>query len=124
MAQGNTLEWLRALELIRNIGADFLVPGHGPVVGTDATYRVGEYIEFMRGRVRDYYRLGKNKNETKSGLVGEMLEWFPCRQNAKRRSRARSSPASIAFSARFSAKKKRRTGKVVGSLDDEEEYDD
>lgn len=77
MAQGNTLEWLSALELIRNLGAQYLVPGHGPVCGPNATYRVGEYIEFMRKRVRDYYLEGKNKNETKSGLVGEMLEWFP-----------------------------------------------
>ncbi|HXF63675.1 MAG TPA: MBL fold metallo-hydrolase [Caldilineaceae bacterium] len=77
MAQGNTLEWLNALELIRQLGAEYLVPGHGPVVGPEATYRVGEYIEFMRRRVRDYYLEGKNKNETKSGLVGEMLEWFP-----------------------------------------------
>lgn len=77
MAQGNTLEWLNALGLIRQLGAEYLVPGHGPVCGPDATYRVGEYIEFMRRRVRDYYMEGKNKNETKSGLVGEMLEWFP-----------------------------------------------
>lgn len=77
MAQGNTLEWLGALELIRSLGAQYLVPGHGPVCGPEATHRVGEYIEFMRKRVRDYYLEGKNKNETKSGLVGEMLEWFP-----------------------------------------------
>lgn len=77
MAQGNTLEWLAALELIRNLGAELLVPGHGPVCGPDTTYRVGEYISFMRGRVHDFYLEGKNKNETKSGLVGEMLEWFP-----------------------------------------------
>ena len=77
MAQGNSLEWLDGLELIRNLGAERLVPGHGPVCSPDSTYRVGEYIEFMRGRVRDYYLAGKNKNETKSGLVSEMLEWFP-----------------------------------------------
>ena len=77
MAQGNSLEWLDALELIRNLGAERLVPGHGPVCTPDATYRVGEYIEFMRKRVREYYLEGKNKNETKSGLVGDMLEWFP-----------------------------------------------
>jgi cyclase len=77
MAQGNTLEWLRALETIRELGAERLVPGHGPVCAPEATYRVGEYIVFMRQRVRDYYLEGKNKNETKSGLVTEMLEWFP-----------------------------------------------
>lgn len=77
MAQGNTLEWLAALELIRTLGAEQLVPGHGPVCGPEATYRVAEYIEFMRQRVRDYYQEGKSKNETKSGLVSEMVEWFP-----------------------------------------------
>jgi cyclase len=83
MAQGNTMEWMRALELIRNLGAAYLVPGHGPVCGPDATYRVGEYIMFMRQRVHDYYLAGKTKNETKSGLVGEMLEWFPVPQERK-----------------------------------------
>ncbi len=77
MAQGNTLEWLRALELIRGLGAEWLVPGHGPVCTPDSTYKVAEYINFMRGRVRDYFREGKTKNETKTGLVAEMLEWFP-----------------------------------------------
>lgn len=77
MAQGNTLEWLDALRLIRELDAEKLVPGHGPVCSVEATYKVGEYIQFMRGRVREYYHEGKNKNETKSGLVGEMLEWFP-----------------------------------------------
>ncbi len=77
MAQGNTIEWLNALELIRELGAEQLVPGHGPVCEPDATYRVAEYIHFMRQRVRDYYQEGKTKNEAKSGLVGEMVEWFP-----------------------------------------------
>ncbi len=77
MAQGNTLEWLRALETIRELGATRLIPGHGPVCGPESTYRVAEYIEFMRKRVREYYLEGKNKNETKSGSVTEMLEWFP-----------------------------------------------
>jgi len=77
MAQGNTLEWLKALELIRSLDAELLIPGHGPVCRPESTYKVGEYINFIRKRVLDYYNEGKNKNETKSGLVGEVLEWFP-----------------------------------------------
>jgi cyclase len=77
MAQADTLQWIEALRYIRNLGAEFLVPGHGPVCDPDRTVRVEEYIHFLRERVRDYYREGKTKNETKSGLVGEMLEWFP-----------------------------------------------
>lgn len=77
MAQADSLEWIDALRRIRSLGAEKLVPGHGPVCSPDDTYRVEEYIKFKRERVRKYYRDGKTKNEAKSGLVGEMLEWFP-----------------------------------------------
>ena len=92
MAQGNTIEWLNALELIRQLDAEYLVPGHGPICDADATYRIEEYIRFMRGRVRDYYLAGKNKNETKSGLVAEMVEWFsvPPERKAKIESQIKS----------------------------------
>ena len=77
MAQADSLEWIDALRKIRTLGAERLVPGHGPVCGPDDTLKVEEYILFKRQRVRDYYREGKTKNEAKSGLVGEMLELFP-----------------------------------------------
>lgn len=77
MAQADSLEWIEALQRIRALGAEKLVPGHGPVCGPEDTVKVEEYIRFKRRRVRDYYRAGKTKNEAKSGLVGEMLEQFP-----------------------------------------------
>jgi len=77
MAQADSLEWIEALRTIRTLGAERLVPGHGPVCQPDDTYRVEQYILHKRERVRDYYRAGKTKNEAKSGLVGEMLELFP-----------------------------------------------
>ncbi|MBX3053892.1 MAG: MBL fold metallo-hydrolase [Caldilineaceae bacterium] len=77
MAQANSKEWIEGLALIRELGAELLIPGHGPTCTAEATHKVEEYIVFMRGRVRDYYLAGKNKNEAKSGLVGEMLAWFP-----------------------------------------------
>ena len=122
MAQGNTLEWLRALEYIRELGAEYLIPGHGPVVGPEATIRVGEYIEFMRGRVRDYYRAGKNKNETKSGLVGEMVEWFPVppERKAKIESQIKSGLNRV---FREIQREEEASGRVVGALDEEEEDD-
>ena len=123
MAQGNTLEWLRALETIRNLGATHLIPGHGPVCGPDATYRVAEYIEFMRQRVRDYYLDGKNKNETKSGLVGEMLEWFPVppERKAKIESQIKSGLNRV---FREIQREEEATDGTGGSLDDEEDYDE
>ncbi len=77
MAQANSLEWVDALRQIRELGAERLVPGHGPVCTPDATIQVEEYILFMRQRVQDFYHEGKTKNEAKSGLVGDMLECFP-----------------------------------------------
>ncbi|MBW7885797.1 MAG: MBL fold metallo-hydrolase [Caldilineaceae bacterium] len=125
MAQGNTQEWLRALELIRNLGAEYLVPGHGPVCEPDATYRVGEYIEFMRGRVRDYYLAGKNKNETKSGLVGEMLEWFPVppERKAKIESQIKSGLNRV-FREVQREEEESSGGSIQVATDDDEEDDD
>ncbi len=77
MAQADTRQWIEALRFIRQLGADLLVPGHGEACGPEATYKVEEYIQYMRKRVREFYRAGKTKNEVKSGLVGEMLAWFP-----------------------------------------------
>jgi len=124
MAQGNTLEWLRALEYIRELDAEFLIPGHGPVVGPDATYRVGEYIEFMRLRVRDYYRSGKNKNETKSGLVGEMLEWFPVPPERKAKIESQIKSGLNRVFREIQREEEEAAGKVSTAADDEEEEDD
>jgi cyclase len=121
MAQGNTLEWLRALEFLRELDAEFLVPGHGPVVGPEATHRVGEYIEFMRGRVRDFYRAGKNKNETKSGLVGEMLEWFPVPPERKAKIESQIKSGLNRVFREIQREEEEAAGKVVVLADDEEE---
>ena len=124
MAQGNTLEWLRALEYIRELGAEFLIPGHGPVVGPEATIRVGEYIEFMRGRVRDYYRAGKNKNETKSGLVSEMVEWFPVPPERKAKIESQIKSGLNRVFREIQREEEEASGKVVASMDEDEEEDD
>ncbi|MCX6049493.1 MAG: MBL fold metallo-hydrolase [Chloroflexi bacterium] len=122
MAQGNTLEWLRALETIRKLGAEYLIPGHGPVCGPDATYRVAEYIEFMRKRVREYYLDGKNKNETKSGLVGEMLEWFPV--PPERKAKIESQIKSGLNRVFREIQREQDAAAGIVSLDEDEEDDD
>ena len=92
MAQANSLEWIEALGRIRELGAEKLVPGHGPVCGPEDSVKVEDYIRFMRRRVGDYYNEGKTKNEAKSGLVAEMLEWFlvPLERKAKIESQIKS----------------------------------
>jgi cyclase len=124
MAQGNTVEWIRALELVRDLGAEVLVPGHGPIVGPEATFRVGEYIEFMRGRVRDYYNEGKNKNETKSGLVGEMLEWFPVPPERKAKIESQIKSGINRVFREVQREEEEAAGISTADAGDEEEYDD
>ncbi len=124
MAQGNTLEWLRALELVRNLGATHLIPGHGPICVPDATYRVGEYIEFMRKRVRDYYLDGKNKNETKSGLVAEMLEWFPVPLERKAKIESQIKSGLNRVYREIQREEEEKAGIVSSALDDSEDEDD
>lgn len=97
----STRTWRRATrwngcapEFVRGCRLNTWCQEHGPVVGPDSTVRVGEYIEFMRGRVRVTTVGARTKNQTKSGLVGEMLEWFPAPPNARPRLKARSSSGS------------------------------
>ncbi|HEY64538.1 MAG TPA: MBL fold metallo-hydrolase [Caldilineae bacterium] len=88
MGQANSKEWLEGLTYIRRLDAEYIVPGHGPVCGREATERMSEYIRHMRSRVRSLYRAGKSKQETANLLVGELLTWFPIPR--ERRSRIES----------------------------------
>lgn len=124
MAQGNTIEWLHALEMIRGLGATHLIPGHGPVCAPDATYRVAEYIEFMRKRVRDYYQDGKNKNETKSGLVAEMLEWFPVPLERKAKIESQIKSGLNRVFREIQREEEEKAGIVNSLMDDSDEEDD
>ncbi|MCD6291786.1 MAG: MBL fold metallo-hydrolase [Anaerolineae bacterium] len=85
MGQANSKEWLEGLTYIRRLNARYIVPGHGPVCGREATERMSEYIRHMRSRVRSLYRAGKSKQETANLLVGEMLTWFPIPPERKSR---------------------------------------
>ncbi len=134
MAQGDSLQWLAALNLIRGLDAVALVPGHGPVCDVEATYRVEEYIRFMRKRVRDYYLQGKNKNETKSGLVAEMAQWFPipADRKAKTESQIKSGINRVYREmqreedekAKLAAKALRTTASFRDDDDDEDDFSD
>ncbi|NOZ28349.1 MAG: MBL fold metallo-hydrolase [Chloroflexi bacterium] len=88
MGQANSKEWLEGLTYIRRLNAEYIVPGHGPVCGREATERMSEYIRHMRSRVRSLYRAGKSKQETANLLVGDLITWFPIPR--ERRSRIES----------------------------------
>jgi cyclase len=78
----------------------------------------------MRGRVRDYYLSGKNKNETKSGLVSEMLEWFPVPPERKAKIESQIKSGLNRVFREIQREEDEKSGKVTTVVDDEEEYDE
>jgi cyclase len=63
--QANTLKWLHALEMIRDMeDVDIIVPGHGDLCDPSATEMLTDYITQMRERVYEHYSAGLTRRET------------------------------------------------------------
>jgi cyclase len=63
--QANSLKWLHALEMIRNMDeVDLIVPGHGDLCDPSATEVLTDYITQMRERVYEHYTSGYTRRET------------------------------------------------------------
>jgi len=76
MAQANTKDWLDALQLIRRMKVDVVVPGHGPLATREDTQVLSEYIRRARRRVRSQLLAGKTKAEAAPPLVDEFMPLF------------------------------------------------
>lgn len=84
MAQANSLEWLNALKLIRELDPAIIVPGHGDFLCSVERLRHMEtYIECLREEVARCLAEGKDKMTTKKELVGKMLRQFSVPQTRK-----------------------------------------
>ena len=82
-----------ALELIRLIGADYLIPGHGPA-GVESTYRAGEYIEFARRRVRRLI-IWPARTRTTERTCGRDAGVVPCAAGTQSQDRAKSAQSGL-----------------------------
>ena len=71
MGHANSKQWLQALERIRTLDVDTIVPGHGPLCGVDATASMIGYLSEARARVREFYLKGATRRETveKTGIL-------------------------------------------------------
>ena len=78
----------------------------------------------MRGRVRDYYLEGKTKNETKAGLVAEMLEWFPVPIERKAKIESQIKSGLNRVYREIQREEEEKLGIVSSSGDDDDESDD
>jgi cyclase len=76
MAQANTRDWLDALQTIRRLPLDVIVPGHGPLSTKEDTKVLSSYIRLARRMVRKNFQLGKSKPEATTPLVDELMPLF------------------------------------------------
>ena len=56
-AMGSIAGWLRALERLRGLGAETIVPGHGPVCGPEVIDDMAAYLRFIQELASTTWRL-------------------------------------------------------------------
>jgi len=71
MGQANTKQWIEALEKIRAMDVNIIIPGHGPICGMEATFAMTEYLKHARERVRNFFLKGSTRRDTveKAGIL-------------------------------------------------------
>ena len=84
LAQANSKAWLSALNRIRRMSVNVLVPGHGEPGGKDMTTAMSDYIREIRKGVRHHFVAGHSKAETYSQLLS-LLSTFPLGDGKKDR---------------------------------------
>jgi cyclase len=87
MTQAQTKKWLVALNQVRKMAVDMIVPGHGVPCGKEATYPLSDYIRNMRATVRRNFQAGRSKSDTSSTVISEFLDAFPYREDERERVR-------------------------------------
>lgn len=68
--------WLEALDVIRALGAERIVPGHGPVAGPEVIDDVAAYLRFVLDAARDGYAAGAAPLDVARALdLGRFAAW-------------------------------------------------
>ena len=75
---GSIAGWLDALEVLRGLGVERMVPGHGRVCGPEAIDEVGEYLRFVQEVAKRGYEADASPlevaREADLGKFGELLD--------------------------------------------------
>jgi glyoxylase-like metal-dependent hydrolase (beta-lactamase superfamily II) len=77
MQYAQSKAWLTALNRLRKMAVDTIVPGHGPVADKEVTYPLSEYIREIRSIVRRSYRAGRSKSDTSKLVIPQLMDAFP-----------------------------------------------
>jgi cyclase len=89
MLYAETKQWLSALNQLRKMPVDIIVPGHGEICGKEDTQPLSNYIRDMRATVRKSFQAGRSKSETSSALIPEFFQAFPYAEDERDQVRAR-----------------------------------
>jgi cyclase len=82
LAQANSKAWLRALNRIRRMSFDLLVPGIGEPGEKEMTADISTYIRDIRAGVRRQFAAGRSKAETYNQLLST-VSLFPIPEGRK-----------------------------------------
>ena len=73
---GSVAGWLEALDRVRALGAETIVPGHGPVAGPEVLDDVADYLRFVQGSAKAGFEAGAAPLEVARELdLGRFGEW-------------------------------------------------
>ena len=75
-AMGSVRGWLRVLETPRGMGAEIIVPGHGPVCGPEVIDDMAAYLRFVQELARKGFDAGASPLDTaRQADLGRFTPW-------------------------------------------------
>lgn len=75
--EGTFERWIEALETIAGLGADTIVPGHGPVCGPEGALEMRDYLAWVRDRSREAFDAGRSLEEACLAIdLGPWGDWL------------------------------------------------
>jgi len=76
MGQGNFEVWFESLAKMRHLKAEYIIPGHGPVCGSEAIEKQRRYMEKMV-EIRAKWNPDKGEAAIPRSAVDELLAFYP-----------------------------------------------
>ncbi len=77
MWAGPVANWIAACDLIIDLGADQIVPGHGPITDADGVRRVRDYLEFIERESRARHAAGMTAADAAADIsLDEFARWI------------------------------------------------
>jgi hypothetical protein len=113
MELAQTKAWLTALNRLRKMAVDAVVPGHGSICDREGTHALSNYIRRMRALVRRAFQAGRSKSDTSKVVVPRFLDAFPHDEEESERTRARVKGGSDRIYDEYRIAAKVRAGREV-----------